>query len=549
MSFITAFPENIAYFHQKVLNYLKITCLIDYTEVTITYVGEVDEGNSTKRVLDKAGVTWTWNLAKEIEVSRLNMSNKTILISSNQTITVLSMSGWPGTFLSHVVQPYGNLGTVYHVPTLNYTELVASFGFPLNGEPRYNSFRLLIINAVNQTNTVTIQQVNQQGQRSAYKQTLNNFSLFQLQTNGDVTEINATDKVVVMFTHPCFDSKGCSCNMVLNQLRPTRTDNVSNRFYIPFNFTYHLSPIKQLFLTTNQCVVVGNGSFPNVSIGVKVMNSSDILPLQTGFSKASQILTTNKPVSLRIISPGLILDLIPDIMFSACNLVHFNSLNSEALVIAETSSTDSVWMNASALPPATKWTVINGSLFSWTIVKGSRANTSSTIWHTNSKISVYVIERLESDNIYGGPAIILSDEPDPKGCAVTSGMFVVGDEEMNWFRSRKYCQDNSDHFARPFRKQYLDSMVSNITALTPVEGWISLRRDLLTREWYWRSEDDFSPQVNFTYWEQGHPGEPEKGLCALVSLDPAKNFKWKSAHCCSNKKPVCYNNPKYFSVL
>lgn len=411
MSFVTAFPENIAYFHQKVLNYLKITCLISNTEVTISYKGEVDEGISTKRVLSTAGVTWIWNLTKEIEVSWFNISNKTILITSNQNITVLSMSGWPDRFLSHVVQPCTNLGTVYHVPNLNYSELVTSFGFGLNAEPRYNSFRLLIINAVNQSNTVTINRVNKQGQRSSYTQTLNNYNLFQLPTNGEVTGINATDKIVVMFTHPCFDSKGCSCNMVLNQLRPTRSGNTPSRFYIPFNISYPLTPIKRLFLTTNQCVVVFNGTYTNVSVGVQVMNSSDILPLLPGFSNALQLLTTNKPVSLRIISPGLILDLIPDIMFSACNLVHFNSINSEALVIAETYDTDSVRVNASALPGTPKWTVIGGSQYSWTIVKGNGANTSCTIWHPNSKISVYVIERLESDNIYGGPAIVLNDEP------------------------------------------------------------------------------------------------------------------------------------------
>lgn len=132
---------------------------------------------------------------------------------------------------------------------------------------------------------------------------------------------------------------------------------------------------------------------------------------------------------------------------------------------------------------------------------------------------------------------------------MTPGTFVVGNEEMNWFWSRKYCQINTDHFARPFRKQLQDRMAYNITVPTAFEGWISLRRDLLTREWYWRSDDDYFPQVNFTYWEQGHPGLPEKGLCASVSLDPAKDFKWKSSRCCSKKKPVCYNNPTYFGVL
>ncbi|KAI7806938.1 uncharacterized protein LOC130558079 [Triplophysa rosa] len=547
-TFITAFPENIAYFHQKVLNYLKITCLLDYTEVTITYVGEVDEGISTRRVLDKAGVTWTWSLTKEVEVSQFKTSNKSILISSNQNVTVLSMSGWPGRFLSHVVQPIGNLGTVYHVPTLNYTKLVASFDLMLNPDTRYNSFRLLIINAANQSNKVTIKQVNKQGGRSEFNQTLDKYNLFQLPTYGEVTEINATEKIAVMFTHPCFDSRSCSCNMVLNQLRPTKLVNLSSRFYIPFHASYPTTSIKQLFLTTNQLnISVVNGTFQNAGFEVNVINSTDILPLLPGFNKPSQLITISKTVSLTLISPGLILDLIPESLFAGCYLVHFNSLNSEALVLAQTSSTDSVRMNAAGLPHTTKWTVVNGTRFSWTIVRGNAADTSATIWHTDSMIGVYVIEKLEY-NIYGRAAIVLSDEPDPKGCVVTPGTFVIGDEELNWFWSRKYCQVHSDHFARPFHEQFQNKMVLNITVPTPVEGWISLRRDLLTREWYWRSEDNFSPQVNFTYWEQGQPDVPEKGLCASVSLDPAKTFKWKSARCCSKKKPVCYNNPKYLML-
>lgn len=132
---------------------------------------------------------------------------------------------------------------------------------------------------------------------------------------------------------------------------------------------------------------------------------------------------------------------------------------------------------------------------------------------------------------------------------MTPGKFVIGDEELNWFRSREYCIGHSDYFARPFSERLVNKMVLNITVPTPVEGWISLRRDLLTREWYWRSEDNFSPQVNFTYWEQGQPDAPEKGLCASVLLDPAKTFKWKSARCWSKKKPICYNNPKYITLV
>lgn len=136
---------------------------------------------------------------------------------------------------------------------------------------------------------------------------------------------------------------------------------------------------------------------------------------------------------------------------------------------------------------------------------------------------------------------------DPYGCLVTPEMFVLGEEEMSWSMSREYCMDNADLFARLNNKSRQDKMASNMTGEDPTEGWISLRRSLYSTDWYWKNEDNFSPSVDFTYWENGQPEKPENGLCASVSLDPSKNFKWKSARCCSKKKPICYIGPKYLT--
>lgn len=136
---------------------------------------------------------------------------------------------------------------------------------------------------------------------------------------------------------------------------------------------------------------------------------------------------------------------------------------------------------------------------------------------------------------------------DRNGCLVTPEIFTVGKDEMNWFMSRNYCLENADQLARFFAMDTLDMMASNMTDQKPTEGWISLRRSLYTSEWYWKNEDNFPSTVNFTYWEDGQPEKPEKGLCASVSLDPKKKFMWKSARCCSKKKPVCYITPKYLT--
>ncbi|KTF90307.1 hypothetical protein cypCar_00019209 [Cyprinus carpio] len=143
---------------------------------------------------------------------------------------------------------------------------------------------------------------------------------------------------------------------------------------------------------------------------------------------------------------------------------------------------------------------------------------------------------------------ILMFNQDDRGCLLTPEIFVLGEDEMSWFKSREYCMQNADLFARLNNESSQTKMALNMTREEPTEGWISLRRSLYSTDWYWKNEDTFSPNVDFTYWEKGQPEKPEKGLCASVSLDPNKNFKWKSARCCSKKKPVCYKRQKYFTL-
>ncbi|XP_067252316.1 IgGFc-binding protein [Chanodichthys erythropterus] len=536
MSFITAFPENIAVYYKKTINLLKITTLHPNTKVSVTSIatGIVNTNESLRN-----GTILTVNLTKEDEEYQFISSNKSFRITSDKNITVLSVSGWEGRFQSNVVQPEQNLGTVYQVPALNYTKIATSFSPLITSEGGFLFFRLMIINAMDKVNNVTIKQVDERGQSKADNITLGPYKLFQIQINGTVREINANDKVAVLLTHPCFDSKNCSCNMVVNQLKPPVIDDekIPARFLIPPIFS-----AKQLLVTTNQPFKVCQGLCNNIN-GILVQNSTDILPLFPNFTNAS-VISTNVHVSLQLISPGLILDLIPTSMFSGCYLLGFNSSRSGALVIANTSRTDGVKINDQPLPSHIKWNVLNGTEYSWALVE---AQEIGTIWHPTSKIGVYMIELLESNNIYGSPAIAINMDTDHNGCLVTPEMFVLGKDEMTWFMSRKYCLENADQLARFVAKDNLEKMASNMTHREPTEGWISLRRALYTAEWYWKNEDDFPSTVNFTYWEDGQPEKPEKGLCASVSLDPKKKFMWKSARCCSKKKPVCYNSPKYLT--
>lgn len=210
----------------------------------------------------------------------------------------------------------------------------------------------------------------------------------------------------MLLTHPCFETINCSCNMVVNQLKPPVFDNIPATFLVPSIFS-----AKQLLVTTNQSCKVCQGLLSNC---ISVQNSTDILPLFRNFINTSSLISTTVHVSLRLISPGLILDLLPTSMFSGCYLLGFNSTRSEALVIANTSSTNGVRMNDQPLPSNINWTVMNGTEYSWALVEAKKIG---TIWHPTSKIGVYMIERLESNSIYGSPAIAINMDPG-KNCDV-----------------------------------------------------------------------------------------------------------------------------------
>lgn len=135
---------------------------------------------------------------------------------------------------------------------------------------------------------------------------------------------------------------------------------------------------------------------------------------------------------------------------------------------------------------------------------------------------------------------------DQNGCLLTPEMFVLGQDSMNWSMSLQYCSKKYDQLATLNAKSAQDKMVLNMSLIQPTLGWIGLRRSLFSTEWYWSNKNSSPSNLNFTFWEVGQPDQPEKGLCASVTLDPSKKFMWQSARCCSENKPVCYSGQKYF---
>lgn len=173
-NFITAFPENIAVYYKKTINLLKITTLHPNTTVNVTYMAN---GTVNTNASIGNGTILTMYLTKEVEEYQFVSSNKSFLITSDKNVTVLSVSGWQGRFQSRVVPPEQHLGTVYQVPALNYTKIAASFSPLMTSVVRFLPFRLMIINAVDRNNNVTIEQVDERGQSQTGRITLGPYKL------------------------------------------------------------------------------------------------------------------------------------------------------------------------------------------------------------------------------------------------------------------------------------------------------------------------------------------------------------------------------------
>ncbi|XP_016313651.1 uncharacterized protein LOC107666732 [Sinocyclocheilus anshuiensis] len=526
--FITAFPENLGFFYPSdTINRLRVTALHDNTTFKVVY-------KTTQKVLQipKSGQTMSIRFPTSAEVNEQGPSILSVRISSDKNITVVSISHRADSTQSYVVQPTVNLGTNYLIPLLDYPNYLQSFNLPLlvSTTLRYSSFKLLIINAVGSQNSVTI--VKQTSTSGVREETfsIDSYELVQLQTNGSILRVRSSKEVAVILTHPCVETESCNCNMVMNQILPTKFQGQS--FIVPSIF--NVSKTKLLMLSGNTSSLFHNGNQLQAS-------PSTLLPFLD--LQKSQLVNATERVSLRLFSPGLIVELIPENMFFACYLLQFADTNGKALVIAETDSKDDVRIHGGLLS-ASDWTAITGTNYSSTVVTIPYKMT--TIWHPTSRIAVYMLEHMSAKVIFGGPAVPINKNPDLRGCVLVPGAFAIGRDPLTWKKSREYCMNNGNQFACPVTESVHKDMADNLTR-EDGDGWIGLRRSLLTTDWYWQEEYDPPISVNYVHWDNKHPLDLLKGLCTSVSLQPRNDLKWRSARCCYKKKPVCYKRPAYLN--
>ncbi len=94
---------------------------------------------------------------------------------------------------------------------------------------------------------------------------IDSYQLVQLQTNGSILKVKSSKEVAVIMTHPCVETENCNCNMVMNQILPTKFHGRS--FIVPSIF--NVSETKLLMLSENTSTL-----FHTVVIGYRLLPQS-----------------------------------------------------------------------------------------------------------------------------------------------------------------------------------------------------------------------------------------------------------------------------------
>ncbi|KAL2084683.1 hypothetical protein ACEWY4_020201 [Coilia grayii] len=510
--FITAFPENVAFYDPVSHGHtLVLTALLDNTVVTVT----VESVVVWSRVLHAAAMR-TVSLVASVELQRSALSQSSVVITSSKDIIVLSNSTRLSSTQTLVLQPVTGLGSLYYTPDLTP---YGSSGNELEFKDFHGARGKIVIINSNINNVVKVSFPNQ----ALEQEELEPFQVFQLNISDfQPVKIEAEQKVAVLLTHPCTKASFCTCKMMVIQLRPTNTWGTT--FLLPDAFDN-----KTLTVTSDQSFTLKVQSQSNTKSPPPNSFSHFIHDLQ------SQHLNSSSNSSVMLIQPGHVTELVPDTLFASC-LLTFNT-PSKALVIVPDSKKNEVHLGEDPIGSGADWKLIDSLSYSWAEIDLSVVK-NHVIWHPSTKIAVYI-----KDGEKWSEAVSLSTEPASQGCLLEQEFYIV-DQSGTWAESISHCQDENAVLVSINSEDILQRLSKKLSNPTNEQDvWVGLRRRLVNGEWYWLNKQT----MNITKWEKGQPGDSQEKFCASMSLSSPKAFSWKSRSCCDTMKPVCYKK-EYFPL-
>lgn len=367
-----AFPENIAhYYPDSAYNQVRITAFYNATEATIK-----SQGRLLRTLSLNAGETRMFEPEARMELERLEITNKSLQITSTKTITVHVVNLKGHSVQTALVISSDILSTEYlipPVPPINSTTRL--MGQVTKQVAERSPFKLVIINT-HQHNVVNITgAVSKELSLQPYQ-----VAQVWLWEEEPMRAVRAQQPVAVLFGHMCTMWYNCTCGQLYSVIPPAT--NGEKTFYIPS------------FLTQS--------ADSQTSVLLSRSNDPQVRPL-------GPITAALKTAGTAILyRPGLLLPLIPESDFAACFLINSvpNSKNFAVIVVHEDEAAE-VHVG-SALVNGSQWQQLHGTRYLSTHVP--LQSNESVIWHSFSKMAVYLLGDKDG-TVFGNPAAVISTTP------------------------------------------------------------------------------------------------------------------------------------------
>lgn len=368
-NFTMVFPENIAYFYPvQPKNNIIITALYDNTEVVI-----MEHKNVVTKLTLSSGETRTFDVSAHLELSRSEISNSSLQISSNKLVTVHEVFLKNHSIQTSLVTCTDKLGTHYLIPPVPI--IVGTTHLDDQVTTENNPFRIIIINT-EQHNTVSLTGI---GSKNIFLLPHQVASIW-LKPEEAFKAVSSKMPIAVLFGHACANLRNCACAQLYTTLLPTKGD--TQKFYIPPSLTKDAENETYVLMSTNE------------SRQVKLAN------------QVSPALEASESVILH--RPGLLLPLIPETDHGACFLAITipNAIN-VAVIVVQRNLTAGVYLGHQSLE-SLDWQELAGN--DYVSAQVNLQSEKSVIWHTSSKMAVYSV-RFEGSKVFGNPAAVISKSP------------------------------------------------------------------------------------------------------------------------------------------
>ncbi|KAL4657429.1 IgGFc-binding protein-like isoform X2, partial [Arapaima gigas] len=496
--FVTAFLENLAYYYPSPPNnQLIITAIQPQTQVNVTTAN----GSFSDTYVLTAYETKAVALPPSVELQRSTVSFRTVYVSSDQDVAVLSVSSKASSTGTSVVYPVERLGRKYHIAAPPNTNSLMPFQF-------------VIVNT-GENNTVTVSQG-----ANTMTWNLEPFQNLHLYNVPWVTAVVMAYKpVAVLFGDSCANVSMCNCSIVFEQL--PSVNNWGTNFIVP-TLPDVSGADSFLLLETSQADQRILSSFP-VSSGQTALSA---------YPSVDPYILSPVPMSAVILGPGLLMNLLPKENWAANFLLNpVVGFSNYALLVAKTTDTDKVMVGAN--PANVQWTQVMQTEFSQANVLLGQQPGQQIIWHPTSTIAVYHFG-VGSSSVpsFGTPAIAVKDIPGIPFCYAKS----INDYRK-WTDALQYCESSGGELLS-ISSLEMESWVKTkiINSGRTDSMWIGLRQSTSSGDWYWLNKDP----MYFSRWVNGEPGNNFYRMCATMSLVQQNQFEWRSDNCCTPQAFICY---------